>query len=63
MKIYSTIILVFLFVITSFAQPSLQKNTAYSFDNVPIVYQKAGDGEQVLVFVHCWSCDKSYWNE
>jgi len=64
MKLYSTIVLILLFVITSFAQveqPSIQKDTAYSLDNVPIVYEKAGNGEQVLVFVHGWSCDKSYW--
>jgi pimeloyl-ACP methyl ester carboxylesterase len=36
-------------------------DTAYSFDKIPIVYQKAGSGEGALVFVHCWSCDKSYW--
>jgi len=41
--------------------PTGRQDTAYSFDNVPIVYQKAGDGKQVLVFVHGWSCDKSYW--
>ena len=27
----------------------------------PIIYQKTGNSEQALVFVHCWSCDKSYW--
>jgi pimeloyl-ACP methyl ester carboxylesterase len=61
MKTLSTVVLFFLFVLTSFAQPPLQKDTAYSFDDVPIVYQKAGNGNQVLVFVHGWSCDKSYW--
>lgn len=38
-----------------------QKDTVLSFDNEPIVYEKAGVGETALVFVHCWSCDKSYW--
>lgn len=64
MKMLSTIILIFLFVITSFAQterPLLTKDTVYSFDNVPIVYLKAGNSGPVLVFVHGWSCDKSYW--
>ena len=42
-----------------FAQ--ISKLTINSFDNTPIVYQEAGSGEQVLVFVHCWGCDKSYW--
>ena len=44
---------------STFAQ--ISKLTINSFDNTPIVYQEAGSGEQVLVFVHCWGCDKSYW--
>ena len=39
----------------------VQIDTAYSFDKIPIIYQKAGSGEQAIVFVHCWSCDRSYW--
>jgi pimeloyl-ACP methyl ester carboxylesterase len=39
----------------------MQKDTVFSFDDEPIVYEKAGAGETALVFVHCWSCDKSYW--
>lgn len=39
----------------------VQIDTAYSFDKVPITYHKVVIGEQALVFVHCWSCDKSYW--
>jgi len=42
-------------------QLAIQTDTAYSFDKVPIVYKKAGNGELTLVFVHCWGCDKSYW--
>ena len=44
---------------STFAQ--ISKLTINSFDNTPIVYQEAGSGEQVLVFIHCWGCDKSYW--
>ena len=40
----------------------IQNDTVYSFDKEPIVYVKTGDGETALVFVHCWSCDKSYWS-
>jgi len=39
----------------------IKKDTVFSFDNEPIVYEEAGTGEPTLVFVHCWSCDKSYW--
>ena len=39
----------------------IQKDTVLSFDDETIVYQKAGTGEPALVFVHCWSCDRSYW--
>jgi pimeloyl-ACP methyl ester carboxylesterase len=30
-------------------------------DGVDIVYEVAGSGEPTLVFVHGWSCDRSYW--
>lgn len=32
-------------------------------DGVPIHYEAAGNGEPVVVFVHCWSCDRGYWRE
>lgn len=32
-----------------------------SKDGIPISYQVYGAGEQVLVFVHGWSCDSRYW--
>lgn len=32
-----------------------------SRDGVPIRYQAAGEGPMTLVFVHGWSCDRSYW--
>lgn len=30
-------------------------------DGVPIYYSVEGKGDLALVFVHCWSCDRSYW--
>lgn len=33
-----------------------------SSDNVPIVYEAHGFGDPTLVFVHGWSCDRSYWD-
>ena len=32
-----------------------------SEDNIIISYNVEGNGKQALVFVHGWSCDKSYW--
>lgn len=34
---------------------------AYSPDGVRIAYEVTGEGEPTLVFVHGWSCDRSYW--
>jgi pimeloyl-ACP methyl ester carboxylesterase len=34
-----------------------------SADGVMIHYDIRGEGETALVFVHCWSCDRSYWSE
>ena len=56
--IKSTLI-IFILITSTFAQ--ISRLTVNSFDNTLIVYQKAGNGEQALVFVHCWGCDKSYW--
>ncbi|MFN2512369.1 MAG: alpha/beta fold hydrolase [Pyrinomonadaceae bacterium] len=30
-------------------------------DGVPIQYEVKGKGEPALVFIHCWSCDRSLW--
>lgn len=34
---------------------------AVSADGIPIAYEAHGAGEPALVFVHGWSCDRSYW--
>jgi pimeloyl-ACP methyl ester carboxylesterase len=30
-------------------------------DGIPIAYEVHGEGSPALVFVHGWSCDRSYW--
>jgi pimeloyl-ACP methyl ester carboxylesterase len=35
--------------------------TALSPDSIAISYTVQGKGEPALVFIHCWSCDRSYW--
>lgn len=32
-----------------------------SSDGVPIAYEAHGTGAHALVFIHGWSCDRSYW--
>lgn len=34
-----------------------------SFDGVPIKFDVTGEGSPALVFVHGWSCDRTYWSE
>jgi pimeloyl-ACP methyl ester carboxylesterase len=44
------------------AQKSRNKvNWAKSSDGVRIAYEVHGNGSLALVFVHGWSCDRSYW--
>ena len=32
-------------------------------DGVSIHYERYGDGDTTIVFVHGWTCDRSYWRE
>jgi pimeloyl-ACP methyl ester carboxylesterase len=38
-------------------------HTVESADGVPIAYDVKGEGMLALVFVHGWSCDRTYWRE
>jgi len=38
-----------------------QTFTTPSTDGIPITYEVHGEGALALVFVHGWSCDRSYW--
>ncbi len=43
----------------------INKNTVDvipSFDGVPLAYQVHGNGNPVLVFVHGWCCNRTYWD-
>ncbi len=40
-----------------------QSQKVLSADGVEIVYETAGEVNPALVFIHGWSCDKSYWSE
>lgn len=40
-----------------------QKGTVTSADGVTIHYATEGAGDPALVFVHGWSCDRSFWDQ
>lgn len=40
---------------------SVSADSVLSADGVKIQYEVAGQGEPALVFIHGWSCDRSYW--
>ena len=45
------------------ADPTIANGTALAADGVEIAYDVRGTGDTTLLFVHCWSCDRSYWQE
>ena len=45
------------------AEPTISSGTVLAADGVEIAYDVRGAGETTLLFVHCWSCDRSYWRE
>jgi pimeloyl-ACP methyl ester carboxylesterase len=45
------------------AQAPAKANVVASADGIPIAYETHGEGKTGLVFVHGWSCDRSYWSE
>ena len=52
-----------LFFFVSCLITSAQTEKVKSADGVEIAYSVRGIGEPAIVFIHGWSCDKSYWNE
>ena len=38
------------------------KDVARSADGIPVHFEVEGAGEPALVFVHGWSCDRTYWS-
>ncbi len=67
-KTLTTVLLIAALSLASCAQPSERQlewatGSVTSSDGVSISYQIAGEGSVSLVFVHGWSCDRSYWSE
>jgi pimeloyl-ACP methyl ester carboxylesterase len=44
------------------APPTVPGGTATSADGVAIRYEVAGHGQPALVFVHCWTCNRTFWD-
>lgn len=43
--------------------PLITSGTVAGAEGVSIAYDTTGSGDTAIVFVHGWSCDKSYWRE
>jgi pimeloyl-ACP methyl ester carboxylesterase len=53
-------------VLYLFSAAPMQAKTVKSMDGVNIVYEVQGKGAKgapALVFVHCWSCSKGFWEK
>jgi len=58
-------LLLTLLLLLAFAVPSVQSKPASdavnSSDGIPIHYSVAGKGDPALVFIHCWGCNRNFW--
>jgi pimeloyl-ACP methyl ester carboxylesterase len=58
-------LLLTLLLLLTFAFPSAQSKPASTVvaasDGVPIHYTVEGKGEPALVFIHCWGCNRNFW--
>lgn len=65
MKLFNSataIIIIVLYCVINPAQTYGQTQFVASPDSVQIAYEVHGDGSFALIFVHGWSCDRSYWS-
>lgn len=44
------------------APPVAVIGTVASADGIPIKYESVGSGSPALVFVHCWTCNRGFWD-
>ena len=42
-------------------EPAIIVDSAISADGISIAYEVIGKGEPVIVFIHGWCCDRTYW--
>lgn len=45
------------------ASGAVETGAVNARDGVRIVYDVRGQGDTTLLFVHCWSCDRTFWRE
>ena len=62
-KQFFFIILLFLFLTACSTLEVVPKSPVESVDGVSIDFEIHGKGSPTLVFIHGWSCDKTYWSE
>jgi len=63
MKQLKMSVLVFMLgILLASAPATLQAEKVKAMDGVSLVYTDQGKGEPTLVFVHCWSCNKGFWD-
>ncbi len=54
-------IMLVVFFVTNLPAEAAESMSVNSPDGVPIFYQVQGKGDITLVLIHCWCCDKSFW--
>ena len=62
-QIKTVVFLTILALVFSCQTKDGQEQFCNSPDGVKICYTEYGQGDDLVVFVHGWSCDKSYWRE
>lgn len=62
-RIQTLLILVALTATAAVASAEGDLHKARSADGTEIAYQVWGEGEPALIFIHGWSCDRSYWRK
>ena len=55
-------ILLLVTFIFSVAQAQPKSEVVAAADGVPIHYSVQGKGEPALVFIHCWACNRNFWD-
>ncbi len=63
MKRILTLLMLIVLVTTARADGNHYVGTATSSDGVTIAYEAWGKGLPAIVFVHGWSCDRTYWQD
>ncbi|MBN2134968.1 MAG: hypothetical protein JW737_04510, partial [Acidobacteria bacterium] len=57
-----TLFALILFLLQVFSIIAIGTEKSVEFQTGKVVYDIEGDGANTLVFVHCWTCNKDFWN-